>query len=275
MKEILKKIQSILEAPVYDFQDHLDSPETIDSEVDKEYGELYTDLYVLVRNIDDFFGEGTDPKALDLVDSFLIESLVLLKKNHDIIRVESGDDFVKATAYTPDAETAGFLFDSAVQINTMLEVYNKALGENAMTRMETGIGLATFPGNPDVDSECECGEGHECECGEGHECECGEGHECECGEGHECECGEEDCECGHGLSALEFAYATDFANTAMELASIANRDELDPIVINESLYSLMTDSETLKEFLDRNLEKVVFEGEDFSVFHGNIVSDEE
>lgn len=273
MKEILTKIQTILETPAIETPDRSPSPEAIDSEMAQEYGELYTDLYVLVRNIDDFFGEGTDPKALDLVDSFLLESLILLKKNHDIIRVESGDDYVKATAYTPDADTAGYLFDSAVQINTMLELYNKALAENSMIRMETGIGLATFPGHSELEEEAGEHEGHECHCEEGHECHCEEGQECTCGD--ECECGEEGCDCGHGLSALEFAYATDFANTAMELASIANRDELDPIVINESLYSLMTDSETLKDFLDRNLEKVIFEGEDFSVFHGNIVSDEE
>jgi hypothetical protein len=256
MKEILKKIQNILESPVGEPLDHPWNPETIDAQMEGEFGELYTDLYVLIRNINDFFAEGTNPKALDLVDSFLLESLVLLKKNHDIIRVESGDDYVKATAYTPDGETAGFLFDSAVQINTMLELYNRTLGENGMPRMEAGIGLATFPAN-------DLGEESECQCEEGGECHCGE-------EGHACGCHD-----GFDLSALEFAYATDFSNTAMELASIANSAELDPIVLNESLYSLMSDSEQLKDFLAQNLEKVIFEGENTSVFHGNIISDEE
>lgn len=254
MKEILQKIQSILESPLSEIPEHRPNPDQLDSEVEGEYGELYSDLYVLIRNIDDFFGEDINPKALDLVDSFLVEALVLLKKNHDVIKVESGDDYVKATAYTPDAETASFLFDSAVQINTMLELYNRTLGENEMPRMEAGIGLATFPAN-------DLGETGECECGneaEGEECACG------CHEG------------GHpDLSALEFAYATDFGNTALNLATLANSQDLDPIVINEDLYSLMSDSDPLKAFLDKNMEKVVFEGEDFSVFHGNIVADEE
>jgi len=256
MKEILKKIQTILESPIGEQPDHPWNPDAIDAQMEGEFGELYTDLYVLIRNINDYFAEGANPKALDLVDSFLLESIVLLKKNHDIIRVESGDDYVKATAYTPDGESAGYVFDSAVQVNTILELYNRTLGENGMPRMEAGIGLATFPAN-------DLGEEGECECEEGEECHCGE-------EGHDCGCHEES-----ALSALEFAYATDFSNTAMELASIANSADLDPIVLNESLYSLMSDSEQLKDFLAQNLEKVIFEGENVSVFHGNIVSDEE
>jgi hypothetical protein len=256
MKEILKKIQAVLESPSEETNDYPFTPEMFDPKLDEEYGELYTDLYVLVRNIDDFFGEGSKPKALDLVDSFVLEAMIELKKNPDVIRVESGDDYVKATAYTPDGETAGFLFDSAVQINTMLEIYNKTLAENDMIRIEAGIGLATFSGNSDLAEEA---------------CHCDE-------EGHECTCGEDDDEChcaDNPLSSLEFAYATDFNNTALDLATMANSDELDPLVINETMYSLMSDSEQLKDFLDRNLEKVVFEGEDFSVFHGNIVSDED
>lgn len=286
MNETLKKIQAILETPTEEMPEHAFTPEMAQASLDEEYGELYTDLYVLVRNIDDFFGEDSKPKALELVDSFIMECLIQLKKNPDVIRVESGDDYVKATAYTPDGETAGFLFDNAVRINTMLELYNKTLAENEMVRMETGIGVATFPANTDMDEEeCHCGEeGHECHCGEeGHECQCeDEGEECDCEEeGEECSCGcGSECDCEEHshldhLYSLEFAYATDFHNTALDLANMANSHELDPIVINEMLYSLMSDSEQLKEFMDRNLEKVVFEGEDFSVFHGNIVSEEE
>lgn len=254
MKEIREKIQMILEAPNENNSEIGHSPEWTPSEIDDDFGELYTDLYILIRNVDDFFGENTNPKALDLVDSFLLESLITLKQNHDIIRVESGDDYVKATAFTPDGETAGYLFDSAVQINTMLDIYNKTLAENNMPRIDVGIGMATFPGNPDdEETPCHC-------------------HD----EGHECDNDEEEClSHGHGIENLEFGYATDFENTALHMATIANSDELDPIVINEPTYSLMSDSETLKDFLDHNLEKVIFEGEDFSVFHGNIVSEEE
>jgi len=267
MKEIVKKIQTILETPSDDTPVHGFSADWATDHADADFGELYTDVYVLVRNIDDFFGEGSKPKALDLVDSFIMESMIQLKQNPDVIRVESGDDYVKATAYTPDGETAGFLFDNAVKINTMLEIYNKTLAENDMIRIEAGIGMATFPGNADLEEEtCECGE-DECSCGE-------EGHVCTCGKEDGCDCDDE-CQHGHGLSNLEFAYATDFDNTALDLATIANSEELDPLVLNEAAYSLMSDSEQLKEFMDRNLEKVVFEGEDFSVFHGNIVSDEE
>ncbi|MDD3126015.1 MAG: hypothetical protein WC479_00150 [Candidatus Izemoplasmatales bacterium] len=254
MKEIQEKIQKILETPNEINGEKGYSTDWEPSENDDDFGELYTDLYVLIRNIDDFFTEDGNPKALDLVDSFLIESLITLKKNHDIIRVESGDDYVKATAFTPDGETAGYLFDSAVQINTMMEIYNKTLAENNMPRIDAGIGMATFPGNADEEEEtCHC-------------------HE----EGHQCESDDEECQChGHGIESLEFGYATDLDNTALHMATIANSDELDPIVINEPTYSLMSDSEALKEFLDHNLEKVIFEGEDFSVFHGNIVSEEE
>lgn len=259
MKEIEKKIQIILETPIEDTQEPAFSPDLAQAELEGEFGELYTDLYVLIQNIDDFFGAETKVKALELVDSFLLESLILLKKNPDVIRVESGDDFVKATAYTPEGTTAGFLFDCAVQINTMLEIYNKTLAENEMTRIEAGIGMATFPGNPELE-ECECGEEHECTCEH---------------ESIEEDGDDEGCLNSQRISNLEFGYATDFENQALDLATIANSNELDPIVIDESLYSLMSDSEQLKEFLDHNLEKVIFEGENFSIFHGNIVSEEE
>jgi hypothetical protein len=260
MKEIEKKIQMILETPIEETQEPAYSPDLAEAELEGEFGELYTDLYVLIKNIDDFFGAEAKVKALELADSFLLESLILLKKNPDVIRVESGDDFVKATAYTPEGATAGFLFDCAVQINTMLEVYNKTLAENEMTRIEAGIGMATFPGNPELEDECECDEEHECTCGQEHS---------------EDDTDEEGCQSGRRLSNLEFGYATDFENQALDLATIANSDELDPIVIDETLYSLMSDSEQLKEFLDHNLEKVIFEGENFSIFHGNIISEEE
>ncbi|MCK7479144.1 MAG: hypothetical protein M0C28_18565 [Candidatus Moduliflexus flocculans] len=98
----------------------------------------------MVKNVDAFYGPRSEPKAARLLESFILESLVICKSDPEVMLVESGDDYVKATAFTPDGESGVELFDDAVDINTMLETYNLALADNGFPQIEAGIGLAAF-----------------------------------------------------------------------------------------------------------------------------------
>jgi len=248
MKEIKKIIQEIIN----DKREELPLAESAEDylgyeEEEIEENELYSDIYVLVRNIDDFYGVGHSYKGALLLESFLLQTMILLKKNPDNILVESGEFYVKSTAYTPDGEVALSVFENVVEINTMLDLYNDALGTLGMNRAEVGIGFATF-----VKTEFEI-EDHEHE----HHHEHGEA----CDHDHDHDHHEDDDMPDYGI---------DFENTAALLAEIANDGELDPIVINDLAMELLVEAD--KEFFESHLATVDLE--DDTIYHGNIVMEE-
>ncbi len=238
MKDIRDRIRSILmEGPTREYKELPKEAERYEAADDFETEDVYGDLYLLVRNVDDFYGPRSEPKAARLLESFLLESLVVVKSDPEVLFVESGDDYVKATAFAPDGETAVELFDDAVEINTMLELYNDALAENGFPQIEAGIGLAAFQDEqgetyPDAENVTIGGE-----------------------------------------EAYEYAY--DSRQLALRLAEFANNGEFDPIVMDEAYYGILADIDEEKKFLDENMQKIVFEGEDFAVFHGNIIVEED
>ncbi len=246
VKNIHEKIELIL-------QSNDEFTETIDSnlefvEVDDQFevDELYTDIFVLVKNIEDFYSEDAKYKAALLLESFLLESMILMKKNPENIVVESGEFYCKATSFTPTGDEVLSIFEDAVSMNTMIDEYNQALSENGFPVMEVGIGIASF-----VKTEFEHEEEDECDCD--HE----DGESCSCGHDHE----EDD----------EYDYGIDYDNTASTLAEIANNGEFDPICLNNIAYELLS---TVDEaFFNEHLEEVEFD-DDFVIFHGNIVSEE-
>lgn len=252
VKEIQDKINAILSSSEEEFI--LEDESFIEVNEDFEVEELYTDIYVLIKNIDDFYGGDASYKAALLMESFLLETMVLLKKNPEVVIVESGDFFAKATAFSPSGEEVFSVFEDAVIINSMLEVYNQSLSENSFPQMEVGIGVATF-----VKEELEHEHDHdhdidECDCD--HE----EGETCSCGHDHH-----------HENEDDEFDYGIDFDNTASMLAELGNNGEFDPIVVNDIAYGLLVSIE--EEFFQNHLEEVELE-EGYSVFHGNIVREE-
>lgn len=249
VKEIQEKINAILSSTEEDFL--LEDESFVEVSEDFEVEELYTDIYVLIKNIDEYYGGEATYKAALLMESFLLETMVLLKKNPEVVLVESGDFFVKATAFSPTGEEVFSIFEDAVMINSMAEIYNQALSENGFPQMEVGIGVATF-----VKEQLEHEHDHfedECDCD--HE----EGETCSCGHDH------------HHDDEDEFEYGIDFDNTASMLAELGNNGEFDPIVINDIAYGLLVSVE--EEFFQEHLDEVELE-EGFSVFHGNIVKEE-
>ncbi|MDD3113322.1 MAG: hypothetical protein PHP61_05350 [Candidatus Izemoplasmatales bacterium] len=146
MLDIRKKIAEILLSEDEPFlSDEFAPEEMVEASDHYEYEELYSDLYVTIRNMEDFYGDKSEPKAALLLESFLLEAMVLLKKDPEVILVESGDYFVKGTGYTPDGEAVLRLFENVVIINSMAELYNQGLTEYGLPAMEYGIGIATFP----------------------------------------------------------------------------------------------------------------------------------
>lgn len=155
------------------------------------------------------------------------------------------------------------MFDDAVSINSMLEIYNDALAQNNLPQIEAGIGVSSYQSLRDE---------HGCCCGNDSECECGNDSDCDCdSEDHECDCEEHECSCGHHDSD---DFIEDIDNLAEKLALIANTDDFDPIVMNEGFYGLISDLEEEKTFIDSNFQKVIIEADDLTIFHGNIVLEE-
>lgn len=165
-----------------------------------DYEELYTDIYVMVKNIEDFYGDHSHPKAAALLESFLLETMVLLKEDPEVIVVESGDFFCRSTSYTPDSEAVMHLFENVVWINSMAELYNQALIDVELTPMDLGIGVVTFPReaiSPELEENRQPG------------------------------------------SDIEFDYGIDFQNTAMKLAIIANTEGRESIIVNDMAYDFL------------------------------------
>jgi len=189
----------------------------------------------MVHNIDDFYGVQSHPKAALLLESFLLESLVLLKRNPEVVVVESGDDYVRATSFTPDGEAVVHLFEDVVLMNTMLELYNQALMGSGLETIDIGIGMATFPrmSPPETDYVMD----------------------------------------DRLDASLDEEWGIDFNNTAMRLALIANSEAFDVIIINDMAYDMMEDVD--KEFFTSHLEASVIAEEEMTIYHGNIVANEE
>lgn len=240
MKDVKARIRSILmEEPAREYKE---LPREADRYVpadDFETNDFYADLYLLVRNVDDFYGPRSEPKAARLLESFILESLVIVKRDPEVMFVESGDDYVKATAFTPDGESAIELFDDAVDINTMLELYNEALAEHGYPQIEAGLGIAAFQ-EAVADDELP---------------------------------DPDDVSIGEPQSGYDVAY--DSRELALRLSELANNGEFDPIVMDETFYGVLADIDEEKKFLDENMRRFEFEGEDLAVYHGNIVVDED
>ncbi|MBN2504861.1 MAG: hypothetical protein JXB20_05910 [Bacilli bacterium] len=237
MKEIKKKIAEILMLD----DNHLETGDKTTSDLietfdEFDYEEIYSDIYVLVHNIDDFYGEVSTPKAALLLESFLLESMVLLKKDPEVIVVESGDDFLRATSFTPDGESVMHVLENVVLINTMIELYNEALTELEVPVIDAGIGMAAFP-KMEMEKHAHTEES------------------------------EEEHDHDHDLD-----YAIDFNETAMLLAEYANSEELEPIVINDMAYEMLKEID--KEFITGHLERALRPIEEIIVYHGNIIADE-
>jgi hypothetical protein len=234
MQEIRKKIAEILLSEEDVLPDETAPEEMVEAYDGYEYEELYSDLYVIIRNMEDYYGTHSRPKAALLLESFLLESMVLLKKDPEVILVESGDYFVKATSYTPDGEGVLRLFENVVLINSMAELYNQALVEYDLPAMEYGIGLATIPAEAEPETEST--------------------------------------EPLTFADQDELTLLSDPSGTAFKFASMANTDEYEPIIINDMAYELLLEID--QPFFEENLVKAMLEEEDMVIYHGNIISDE-
>ncbi len=236
MREIKKKIAEILMSTEETFPtEPTTENEMIETFDEYEFEEIYTDIYVSIRNMEDFYGDDSRPKAALLLESFLLESMVLLKKDPEVIVVESGDYFLKSTSFTPDGEGVLHAFENVVLINSMLELYNLALTELEYAHIDAGIGMVAFP-----KEEISCCQGDE-----------------------ECTCLEQDEEDDYGI---------DFHNTALKLSMHANTEEIEPIVVNDMAYEML--QEVDQPFFSSNLQRVSELVEDLVVYHGNIVTEE-
>jgi len=252
MEDIRSIIWEILESPSEDRKTTPPKIEMVEEFGDVDYDDIFTDLFVSVKNLHDFYNAEVDYKATQLLESFLLETLVLLKQNPEVTLVTSSPSHVKATAFTPEGESAAYMFDDAVSINSMLEIYNDALAQNNLPQIEAGIGVSSYQSLQ-----------------EDHQCCCGNEGECE--EESECDCGEGECGC-HSDESDEFIEDVD--NLAEKLSEIANTFDFDPIVMNEGFYGLISDLEEEKTFIDSNFQKVIIESNNITVFHGNIVLEE-
>lgn len=238
MKDIIEKISSIL---LEEDVQNLDEGDFVGSE-EFDLEEIYSDVFVRIRNMDEFYNPNAPYKASLLLESFLLETMVLLKKNPENIVVESGEFYVKATSFTPDGFVLLNVFEDVVQINSMIEVYNEALEMNHYPKMDIGIGVASFFKEELFEHE------HD------HE------HE------HD-----ESCELDHDHEDDDFDYGIDLFNTASVLSEYAGSDEIEPILINEMANDLLLESD--EEFFGEHLSKIEINDE-FVAFQGNIVSEE-
>jgi len=237
MKDIKQKIAEILlmseEQPA---PEEVSPGEMIETYDEYEFEEIYTDIYVEIRNMEDFYGDKSHLKVALLLESFLLESMVLLKKDPEVIVVESGDDFLRSTSFTPVEEGVLRTFENVVIINSMLELYNQALSELEFTAIDAGIAMVSFPK-----------------------------------EEIHCEIDETEGECAHDHGG-EAEYGIDLNYTAMKLVGYAGTEEIEPILVNDMAYDML--QEVDKAFFSSNLEKVPVLIEDLVVYQGNIVTEE-
>ncbi len=122
-------------------------PEDIDEKKDDGLSEgepKYAEIFVMINNIESFYGTGANPKASLLLESFLLETMIGLKKNPENIVVESGEYYVRSIAFTPTPRVGWTVFEETVLINTMLDLYNKSLAEEEMPLIEGGISFTVY-----------------------------------------------------------------------------------------------------------------------------------
>ncbi|MGI6392120.1 MAG: hypothetical protein ACOX16_00700 [Candidatus Izemoplasmatales bacterium] len=228
MTDIRAKIAEILNKEE-DFTDEFAVPkdDLIETHGEYEYEELYSDIYVIIKNIEDFYGDHSHPKAAALLESFLLETMIVLKEDPEVIVVESGDFFCRSTSFTPDSKAVMHLFENVVWINSMAELYNQALTDVGLLPMELGIGVVTFPREA-INEELE--------------------------------------EERYPGSDIEFDYGIDFQNTAMKLAIIANTEGRETIIVNDMAYDFLLEVDRaffeenlVKEYLKEE-EMTVFHG---------------
>jgi hypothetical protein len=310
MEHIKSKIQEILDTPEYEIQEDVLFESSEDEEED--YQELYTDVYVAIHNADDFYTLGSSAVANRLINSFLLEVTTLLRANLDTVYIESGIDFVKATISTPDGEIASYVLEDAIQVNTMIDLYNDALADNDLLRMDVGIGISTYePIDEDHDYEeegCGCGHHHDEEnqegccgrhhgedqegcCGHHHGEEkqegcCGHHHGEEKQEGccgshqedslHDCQCVEDGgCECGHHHHDHQsFQYPIDYTNEAYNFAIVAGSESIDPMVISQGFYQLLLTVEEEIPYIKSAFEEIDIDVLETSAYHGSIVNED-
>lgn len=98
----------------------------------------------MINNIESFYGTGANPKASLLLESFLLETMIGLKKNPENIVVESGEYYVRSIAFTPTPRVGWTVFEETVLINTMLDMYNQSLAEEKMPLIEGGIAFSIY-----------------------------------------------------------------------------------------------------------------------------------
>lgn len=275
MHEIKARIQQIV-----DSMDELELENELveDTNLDDldEYPETYADVYVAIHNADGYYLLGSSPLGNRLINGFLQEATTLLRGDIDTIYLESGIDFVKATMSCPDPETASYLLEDAAQINTILDLYNEALEEHGLPRMEVGIALSLFePIHDDDDSEycvgddCEDEEDDACDCGE----ECEGDAECHCGEA--CDCGHDHHHHPHDDEDDEFEYPVDYDNTAYNLAQFAGTESIDPIILSEEFHRLLSELGEELPYLQTAFEEIELEELDVYAYHGNLTAEEE
>lgn len=271
MDDIRSIIWEILETPTENKKTTPPRMEMIEEFGDVDYDDIFTDIYLTIKNLHEFYNQEIDIRATHLLESFMLESLVLLKQNPDITLVSSGPYYVKATAFTPEGDTATSIFNDAVEINSMLEIYNDALSENNFPIIDAGIGVSSYQSLQE-EHHCCCEEDDECDCN----CNC-ENDECDCesDEEHQCDCQHDDLEEHHCCCQDESDdFISDVDNMVERLADLANTEGIDSIVVNEGFYGLISDIEEVREFFDSNFQKVVLEDEDIVFYHSNIVLDE-
>ena len=122
-------------------------PDDIDEKDDVAFSKgepTYAEIFLMINNIESFYGTGAQPKASMLLESFLLESMIGLKKNPENIVVESGEYYVRSIAFTPTPRVGWTVFEEIVLINTMLDLYNQGLAKKKMPLIEGGIAFSVY-----------------------------------------------------------------------------------------------------------------------------------